>query len=69
MRCNAFIMPKSEAKVDNLCRKEPRDRDQIYGEYFHNGVRNMGFEEVVIAARSPWHAAFRPTCYTRYWWQ
>ena len=31
-----------------------RDRDQIYGEYFRNRVGNMGIEEVVIAARSPW---------------
>jgi len=31
-----------------------RDRDGIYGEYFCRRVRNMGIEQVVIAARSPW---------------
>jgi transposase InsO family protein len=31
-----------------------RDRDGIYGEHFRRRVRNMGIEEVVIAARSPW---------------
>ena len=31
-----------------------RDRDQIYGTYFHQRVTNMGIEEVVIAPRSPW---------------
>ncbi|MEE8303153.1 MAG: transposase, partial [Candidatus Tectomicrobia bacterium] len=31
-----------------------RDRDQIYGEYFRQRVKNMGMEEVVIAPQSPW---------------
>jgi transposase InsO family protein len=31
-----------------------RDRDDIYGESFRKRVKNMGIEEVVIAARSPW---------------
>jgi len=31
-----------------------RDRDGIYGECFCRRVRNMGIEQVVIAARSPW---------------
>jgi transposase InsO family protein len=31
-----------------------RDRDQIYGEYFRQRVKNMGIEEVVIAPQSPW---------------
>ena len=31
-----------------------RDRDKIYGEYFCRRVSNMGIEQVVIAARSPW---------------
>jgi len=31
-----------------------RDRDGIYGEYFRRRVRNMGIEQVVTAARSPW---------------
>jgi putative transposase len=31
-----------------------RDRDNIYGPYFKQRVRNMGIEEVVIAPRSPW---------------
>jgi putative transposase len=31
-----------------------RDRDQIYGEYFHQRLNNMGIEEVVIAPHSPW---------------
>ncbi|MCK4303718.1 MAG: integrase core domain-containing protein [Candidatus Eisenbacteria sp.] len=31
-----------------------RDRDGIYGAYFRRRVKNMGIEQVVIAARSPW---------------
>jgi transposase InsO family protein len=31
-----------------------RDRDAIYGEYFCRRVKNMGIDQVVIAARSPW---------------
>jgi transposase InsO family protein len=31
-----------------------RDRDKIYGEAFQKRVENMGFEEVMIAPRSPW---------------
>ena len=31
-----------------------RDRDDIYGAYVKQRVRNMGMEEVVIAPRSPW---------------
>ncbi len=31
-----------------------RDRDQIYGKYFRQRVKNMGMEEVVIAPQSPW---------------
>ena len=31
-----------------------RDRDAIYGEIFRRRVRNMGIEQVVTAARSPW---------------
>ncbi len=31
-----------------------RDRDGIYGDVFQERVRNMGIEEVVCAARSPW---------------
>ena len=31
-----------------------RDRDSIYGHYFKHRVKNMGIEEVVTAARSPW---------------
>jgi transposase InsO family protein len=31
-----------------------RDRDKIYGETFQKRVRNMGFEEVLTAPRSPW---------------
>ncbi len=31
-----------------------RDRDSSYGDYFRQRVYNMGMEEVVIAARSPW---------------
>jgi transposase InsO family protein len=31
-----------------------RDRDGSYGEAFRKRVQNMGIEEVVIAARSPW---------------
>ena len=31
-----------------------RDRDGIYGDHFRRRVRNMGIEEVITAARSPW---------------
>ncbi len=31
-----------------------RDRDGIYGDYFTKRVKDMGIEEVLIAARSPW---------------
>jgi putative transposase len=31
-----------------------RDRDHIYGASFHQRVRHMGIDEVVIAPRSPW---------------
>jgi putative transposase len=31
-----------------------RDRDSIYGALFRERVKNMGIEEVVSAARSPW---------------
>jgi hypothetical protein len=31
-----------------------RDRDGIYGNVFQQRVRNMGIEEVVCAAQSPW---------------
>jgi transposase InsO family protein len=31
-----------------------RDRDGIYGAHFRRRVENMGIEQVVIAARSPW---------------
>jgi transposase InsO family protein len=31
-----------------------RDRDAIYGEVFRDRVKNMGIEEVLSAARSPW---------------
>ncbi len=31
-----------------------RDRDGIYGKYFHQRVRGMGIEEVVTSRRSPW---------------
>jgi transposase InsO family protein len=35
-----------------------RDRDSIYGEYFFRRVKNMGIDQVVIAARSPWQNPF-----------
>ena len=31
-----------------------RDRDSIYGHHFKNRIKNMGIEQVVTAARSPW---------------
>ena len=31
-----------------------RDRDGVYGGVFHERVKNMGVEEVLIAPRSPW---------------
>ena len=35
-----------------------RDRDGIYGAYFRRRVKNMGIEQVVIAARSPWQSPY-----------
>ena len=35
-----------------------RDRDSIYGAEFRHRVRNMGIEEVLIAARSPWQSPY-----------
>jgi transposase InsO family protein len=31
-----------------------RDRDGIYGDYFHRRIKNMRINEVLIAPRSPW---------------
>ena len=35
-----------------------RDRDSIYGDRFVQRVKDMGIEEVVTAARSPWQNGF-----------
>lgn len=35
-----------------------RDRDSIYGTGFRKRVGNMGFEEVLIAPRSPWQSPY-----------
>lgn len=35
-----------------------RDRDGVYGYCFHRRVKNMGFEQVLIAPRSPWPSPF-----------
>jgi transposase InsO family protein len=35
-----------------------RDRDGIYGFRFQRRVKNMGFEEVLIAPRSPWQSPY-----------
>jgi len=34
------------------------DRDRIYGDVYKKRVRDMGFEEVLIAPRSPWQNPF-----------
>ena len=39
---------------DDVPRYLLRDRDRIYGACFRRRVKNMGIEQVVIAARSPW---------------
>ena len=31
-----------------------RDRDSVFGRRFREGVANMGIDEVLTAARSPW---------------
>ena len=31
-----------------------RDHDGIYGQDFHDRIRHLGIEEVIIAYRSPW---------------
>jgi transposase InsO family protein len=35
-----------------------RDRDGVYGADFHERVKSMGIEEVIIAARSPWQSPY-----------
>ena len=35
-----------------------QDRDGIYGAYFQRRIKNMGIEQVVTAARSPWQSPF-----------
>jgi transposase InsO family protein len=35
-----------------------RDRDKIYGDRFRKRVHNMGFDEILIAPRSPWQNPF-----------
>ena len=35
-----------------------RDRDGIYGQTFRDRVKNMGIEEVITAARSPWQTPY-----------
>ena len=35
-----------------------RDRDGVYGSWFRHRVKNMGIEEVVTAARSPWQSPY-----------
>ncbi|MCP3954380.1 MAG: transposase family protein [Desulfobacterales bacterium] len=35
-----------------------RDRDSIYGIFFHNRVKNMGIKEVISAPQSPWQNPF-----------
>jgi hypothetical protein len=35
-----------------------RDRDGIYGAVFQQRIRNMGIEEVVCAAHSPWQNSY-----------
>ena len=47
-RCNELA--NSGIKV---CRSM-RDRDRLYGKYSQRRVRNLGIEEVLTAARSPW---------------
>ena len=39
---------------DTAPRDLRRDRDAVYGEYFHQRIKNMGIEEVNIAPPSPW---------------
>jgi len=39
---------------DSIPRYLLRDRDCIYGKYFRHRVKNLGIEEALIAARSPW---------------
>jgi hypothetical protein len=34
------------------------DRDSIYGRHFKRRIANMGFDEVVIARRSPWQSPY-----------
>jgi transposase InsO family protein len=39
---------------DSASRYLLRDRDCIYGKCFRHRVKNLGIEEVLTAARSPW---------------
>jgi putative transposase len=51
--------PRVEAfPEDTAPRYLLRDRDQIYGEDFHNRVQGMGIREVKIAPQSPWPSPF-----------
>jgi putative transposase len=39
-----------------------RDRDEIYGGRFRQRVTGVGFEEIVIAAQSPWQKGYASHC-------
>jgi transposase InsO family protein len=43
---------------DSATRYLLRDRDCIYGKYFRHQVKNLGIEEVLTAARSPWQSPY-----------
>ena len=48
---------------DTVPRYLIRDRDQIYGEYFRNHLRDLGTAEVLTAPQSPWQNP-----YAESWW-
>jgi hypothetical protein len=43
---------------DRIPRYLLRDRDCIYGKCFRHRVKNLGIEEILTAARSPWQIPY-----------
>jgi len=35
-----------------------RDRDAVYGDWFQRRIRNLGFDQILAAPRSPWQNAY-----------
>jgi hypothetical protein len=68
---NATANPSAEWTAQQIVEAFPwtappkyllRDRDGVYGEAFRRRVQGMGFNEVLIAARSPWQKDYASHC-------